>query len=74
MACGLSDGTISVWDLEEMQLIEQIEAHSAEVNSISYLPGEDSFVTIGSDNSIRTKLEKCALLSKENKSVFQYFD
>ena len=58
VACGLQDGSISVWDLEEMELITQIEnAHTAEVLSVSYLPQEDSFVTIGADNSIRVYVE-----------------
>merc|ERR1739838_376436 len=29
VACGLSDGSVSVWDLEEMSLITQISAHTS---------------------------------------------
>ena len=57
VACGLSDGSISVWDLEEMQLITQIPAHTSSVNSITYLPQEDSFVSIGSDNALKVYVE-----------------
>merc|ERR1711892_924414 len=57
VACGLSDGSISVWDLEEMSLITQIPAHGATVNSIAYLPREDSFVSIGADNAIKVYVE-----------------
>jgi len=69
VACGLSDGSVSVWDLEEMQLISQIEAHTAEVNSISYLPAEDSFVSIGSDNSIRVWVENKMLRERFGHSL-----
>ena len=57
VACGLSDGSVSVWDLEEMSLITQISAHTSSVNSLTYLPQEDSFVSIGSDNAIKVYVE-----------------
>ena len=47
----------------------KIEAHTAEVNSISYLPAEDSFVSIGSDNSIRVWVENKMLRERFGHSL-----
>ena len=49
--------------------LEKIEAHTAEVNSISYLPAEDSFVSIGSDNSIRVWVENKMLRERFGHSL-----
>ena len=64
VACGLSDGSVSVWDLEEMSLITQISAHTSSVNSLTYLPQEDSFVSIGSDNAIKVYVENKVFIFK----------
>ena len=49
--------------------LAKIEAHTAEVNSISYLPAEDSFVSIGSDNSIRVWVENKMLRERFGHSL-----
>lgn len=56
-AIATDDGKISIWNLEHMQLITQIDNHESAVLSITYLPNEDCFVTVGSDNSIRVFAE-----------------
>ena len=54
LASGSSTGAVVVWDLEERSVLARVaSAHDGAVTTLAFLAGEVTFVTTGSDNSLK---------------------
>lgn len=54
LASGSSTGAVVVWDLEERAVLARVPAaHDGAVSTLEFLAGEVTFVTTGTDNSLK---------------------
>jgi len=53
VACGSERGTVDVWDVETMELLAEIDAHSSIAYSVAFSPDGSRLVSGGNDNVIR---------------------
>lgn len=47
------DNTCSIWDVNSQQVISKLIAHDTEVYDVSFLDGENIFVSVGGDGELR---------------------
>jgi len=59
LACGKSDGTIDVWDVERAQLSRTIAAHAASVTHCEWLTEGSTLLTTGDDSVVKVHDVRC---------------